>query len=72
MKKKKFILLFVSAYLILISVHFLTRDSNIKGIVLENVEALASGEGSGGDTMCVGSGSIDCFSYKVAVKITGF
>jgi hypothetical protein len=35
-----------------------------------NIEALASGEGS--RNMCAGNGSIDCGGYKVKYKITGF
>lgn len=39
-------------------------------IVLQNIEALAQGEGNPGNFYC--TGDIDCIGYKVYEKITGF
>ena len=41
-------------------------------IVLQNIEALAQGEGDPGYFYCTGTGDIDCIGYKVYEKITGF
>ncbi|MDR1502586.1 MAG: NVEALA domain-containing protein [Prevotella sp.] len=71
MKKYSLILLLASTCLILAGSFFLTKEPGLKDIVSENVEALASGEGSGG-TLCMGSGSVDCLVYKVEIKISGF
>jgi hypothetical protein len=39
-------------------------------MALANIEALAGGEGIG-NGYCFGSGSVDCYGYKVEMKITG-
>lgn len=35
-------------------------------LLLENIEALASGE-SGGETSCIGNGSVDCPVFNIKV-----
>jgi hypothetical protein len=42
-----------------------------RDFALENVEALADGEGNG-NVLCFGHGSIDCNGAKVEWKITGY
>jgi hypothetical protein len=73
MKKKILILLSATACLTFVSLFFLTKESGLKDLVdvLENVEALAEGEGSGG-MYCIGTGSIVCQGIRVEMKITGF
>jgi hypothetical protein len=72
MKKKNLILLSAIACLTFVSLFFLTKESGLKDLVDVNVEALAEGEGSGGETFCMGSGSVDCLIYRVQIKISGF
>jgi hypothetical protein len=37
-------------------------------LAIHNVEALAGGEG-GSPAYCYGTGSIDCYSFKVAIRV---
>lgn len=46
------------------------ENRTLKNLALANIEALAAGEGGG--TTCIGSGSIDCYGYKVDYKATDF
>ncbi|MDR0749067.1 MAG: NVEALA domain-containing protein [Tannerellaceae bacterium] len=57
-----------AAFLVILSKK--SRDYEWNDLVYNNVEALASGEGSW--NMCAGYGSIDCGGYKVKYKISGF
>lgn len=51
---------------------FNTSDATtVNQLAFENIEALAGGE-NGENMICFGDGSIDCHSYKVEKKITGF
>lgn len=45
-------------------------STELNELVLENVEALASGEGD--RFMCSGSGEVDCHGYLVKIKIEGY
>ncbi|SEF66464.1 NVEALA domain-containing protein [Parabacteroides chinchillae] len=49
---------------ILISYIFIQKYRVIKDITVNNVEALAAGEG-GGTAYCLGTGSLDCYGFKV-------
>lgn len=51
----------------------ITKESSapIVSLQLENVEALASNEGSG-NYICIGSGSVDCNGYKVEGMVRPF
>lgn len=51
-----------------------TSDAtDINLLALENIEALAQGEGDDNiNIVCLGNGSIDCRGHKVDEKITGF
>ena len=46
-----------------------TGSAGMSELMLENVEALAQGEG--GNYVCYGSGDIDCHCMKVWVKYEG-
>lgn len=46
-----------------------TGSAGMSELMLENVEALAQGEG--GNYVCYGSGDIDCHGMKVWVKYEG-
>ena len=46
-----------------------TGSAGMSELMLENVEALAQGEG--GNDVCYGSGDIDCHGMKVWVKYEG-
>ena len=48
------------------------KISELNKLILSNIEAIAESESSGGNTFCVGSGSIDCFGNKVAYIYSGF
>jgi len=53
--------------------YFVSRAKHqpqMTGLILENVEALADGEGSG-SIFCLGSGSVDCYGYNVEEKYIG-
>ncbi len=45
---------------------------NLNKLAFQNIEALAQGENEEGAYYCVGCGSVDCRSYKVEYKVTGF
>lgn len=58
--KKKF--LFIGLFLVVTiaaSFQFNTEKNSLESLVLENIDALASGEW-GSDVRCIGSGSVDC------------
>lgn len=61
MKKK---ILFVALFLAAVAVSFQlnSKHEKMNSLLLENIEALASGEGNGnlGTPTCFGSGSVDC------------
>lgn len=66
MKKK---VLFISLFLVatvVASFQFSSEKEKMQSLMLENIDALASGEW-GGFVQCVGSGSVDCprTHYKV-------
>lgn len=44
------------------------QSSNVTNLALANIEALASGENNG-HYHCFGDGSIDCFGFKVEMKV---
>lgn len=73
MKKK---VLFISLFLVatvVASFQFSSEKENLQSLMLENIDALASGEW-GGLIHCVGSGSVDCpvTHYKVYVVGSGY
>jgi hypothetical protein len=47
------------------------KEANIPDLMLENIEALANGEGSSG-TWCFGSGTIECFGQRVDMRIDNY
>lgn len=47
-----------------------SENEEVHDLVFNNIEALASGEGS--SDHCFGSGSVDCRGYKVDWKISGY
>ena len=49
-----------------------TSHEAVSDLALENIEALASGEGATGNVACAYPGSIDCFGNKVKYRIEGF
>jgi hypothetical protein len=57
-----------AAFLVILSKK--SRDYEWDDLVYNNIEALASGEGTG--SLCAGNGSIDCGGYKVKYKISGY
>ncbi|MCD8094255.1 MAG: NVEALA domain-containing protein [Bacteroides sp.] len=66
MKKK---VLFVGLFLIAtiaVSFQFSAKRNNLESLMLENIDALASGEW-GTLPQCVGSGSVDCPATHVKV-----
>lgn len=77
MKKK---ILFVALFLAAVAVFFQlnSKYEKMDSLLLENIEALASGEGTGnfGTPTCFGSGSVDCpiFHDKVYMvkEYTGY
>ena len=70
--KKLIFLLLVGA---MVTITYFTRPAGteLNNLLLENVEALAAGEGSG-TVNCVGIGSVDCprNSSKVYVVFEGY
>lgn len=44
-------------------------EVDLTDLAFDNIEALASGEGSG-NMKCYGVGDIDCLGYKVEEKVT--
>lgn len=44
------------------------QNSSVTNLAMANIEALASGE-SGGSFHCYGEGSIDCYGFKVEMKV---
>lgn len=70
MKKK---VLFISLFLVatvVASFQFSSEKENLQSLMLENIDALASGEW-GGAIRCVGSGSVDCPHDHVKVYVIG-
>lgn len=68
MKKK---LLFIGLFLVVAiaaSFQFNTEKDGLESLMLENIDALASGEW-GSDARCVGSGSVDCPGSHVKVYL---
>lgn len=67
MKKK---ILFIGSFLvaaIAVSFQLSTEKNNLESLMLENIDALASGEW-GANPKCYGSGSVDCPVTHVKVK----
>lgn len=48
-----------------------TRNDKLEGLMLDNVEALANGEGNGAYD-CLGSGTVDCHGHYVKYMIEGY
>lgn len=50
------------------------KPSQVSSLILQNIEALADDNESGGAVFCVGSGSVDCpfLESKVEYVITGY
>lgn len=42
------------------SIYFMEETTTLSDVALDNIEALAAGEGSGSMWFCRGSGSLDC------------
>ena len=70
MKKQMSKLLFIGVVLIAAYFSLIKEKSTVETLLLDNVEALASGEG-GNRYWCIGSGSIDCYGHKVEYMIDG-
>ena len=70
MKKKMSKLLFIGVILIAAYCSLIKEKSAIETLLLDNIEALASGEG-GNFYWCAGSGSIDCHGHKVEYMVGG-
>ena len=70
MKKKMSKLFFIGVVLIAAYFSLIKEKITVETLLLDNVEALASGEG-GGMYWCIGSGSIDCYGHKVEYMIDG-
>ena len=70
MKKKMSKLLFIGVVLIAAYCSLTKEKSTVEMLLLDNVEALASGEG-GHFFWCIGSGSIDCHGHKVEYMASG-
>lgn len=71
MRKK---ILFASLFLVTIATvtfYSHSRKNDLSNLMLENIEALASGE-SGSMTYCFGSGSVDCPVTHVKVEIVRY
>lgn len=65
MKRSKIILALASfGVIVFVTTLNVTRNNQISNLILNNVEALANSEGSGGEEMakyyCYRSGSVDC------------
>lgn len=53
------------------SIYFWNNQKNeLSSLALENIEALAAGEGGNG-VICYGYGSVDCYGDWVEMKIEG-
>lgn len=70
MKKKNFKLAIVCLGFISGCYFYQQKDQKLNDLVQQNIEALASGEGSS-STFCYGIGSVDCLGNKVEMKFTG-
>ena len=67
MRKK---ILFAGLFLVTITAvtfYFHSQKKNLDNLMLENIEALASGEW-GPNALCYGSGSVDCPANHVKVE----
>jgi hypothetical protein len=56
-----------------LSVFIIRENRSVKPfsqLTVDNIEALADNEGGTDAYFCMGDGDIDCFGYKVALKIT--
>lgn len=51
-------------------VYIQSKSDELSELVLDNIEALASNEGT--DGYCFGSGEVDCYGYLVKLKIEGY
>ena len=47
-----------------------SKEIPLSELALENVEALANGEGHE-NYGCIGDGEIDCYGMKVAIRVDG-
>lgn len=65
-KKVLFIGLFLAA-IVAVSFQFNSRKENLESLMLENIDALASGEWNT-NPRCFGTGSVDCPSSDVKVE----
>ena len=70
MKKQMSKLFFIGVVLIAAYCSLIKEKSTVETLLLDNVEALASGEG-GDYYRCYSSGSIDCHGHKVEYMIDG-
>lgn len=50
---------------------FGNKQAVLNDLAMDNIEALAGGEGTGGYT-CLGSGSVDCHGDYVEIKVDGY
>lgn len=65
--KKKF--LFMGLFLVVMGATafcFNSKSEGLEGLMLENIEALAAGEGSS-LVHCIGTGSVDCPKFQIKV-----
>lgn len=59
MKKKALFIGLVLAAMAAVCFQLNSKKGNLEGLMLENIDALASGEW-GPNAMCIGTGSVDC------------
>lgn len=69
---KKIIKITIVAASLLIGCLLITdQKEDLSYLMFENVEALAEGELPDFSVNCYGHGEVDCYGYKVEVKIVG-
>lgn len=70
MKKKVLLISLFLVATVVASFQFSSEKENLQSLMLENIDALASGEW-GGAPRCVGAGSVDCPIADVKVYAVG-
>ena len=70
MKKKVLLISLFLVATVVTSFQFSSEKENLQSLMLENIDALASGEW-GTAPFCVGTGSVDCPSSYVKVYMVG-
>ena len=70
MKKKVLLISLFLVATVVSSFQFSSEKENLQSLMLENIDALASGEW-GGAPRCVGAGSVDCPIADVKVYAVG-